>query len=169
VTDRPGPAASAPSPPPGSDAQESTGDSGARAWVVPALMFVAGLLLGGVAVAAVGIDGEEADPLAVPSVSPSPSPSPSPDDVDAGGPQDVNVRIPAACVQVAEEADAAFEDVDAFADAVRDFDARRLEEFLDRFQEVRPRIESLSEECRELASEGLVEGDLITPTPAASS
>jgi hypothetical protein len=150
----------------GADADAGS-DSGARRWVVPALLFVAGLLLGGVAVAATNLGSGDSDPIATPSVSPSPSPSPSPATTD--GPQDVTVRIPSSCVQVAEEADAAFDDVDAFAEAVRSFDARQLQDFLDRFQEVRPRIESLSQQCQEAASEGLVDGDLITPTPAASS
>lgn len=166
MTDRPDHAGSTPVGDT-TDGSSPKDDSAARKWVVPALLFVAGLLLGGVAVAAAQMNGGD-EPLAVqPSVSPSPSPSPTPS--RSTGAQDVMVRIPAPCVQVAEEADAAFEDVDAFAQAVRDFDARRLQEFLDRFQEVRPRIESLSEECRTLAGDGLVDGDLVTQTPTPSS
>jgi hypothetical protein len=170
MTDRPDDAGSRPgsAPADGSTTGDGAGSS-ARSWVVPALLFVAGLLLGGVAVAAANVGSGDDDPLATPSVSPSPSPSPSPTPDPTGGPEDVIVRIPAPCVQVAQEADAAFDDVDAFAQAVRDFDARRLQEFLDRFQEVRPRIESLSEQCQNLASEGIVDGELITPTPAATS
>lgn len=178
MTDRPDHSGSTPADKPADTSTDTTtsadttstssdNSSGARSWVVPALLFVAGLLLGGVAVAAVGLGSDENDPVAVPSASPSPSPSPTPDVTD--GPQDINVRVPAPCVQVAEEADAAFQDVDAFAEAVRSFDARRLQDFLERFQEVRPRIESLSEQCQQLASDGIVDGDLITETPAPTS
>ena len=176
MTDQPDRSASAPADKPvasdngtGARTGPSHGSPGGRSWVVPALLFVAGLLLGGVAVAATGLGDD--DPTAAPSVSRSPSPSPSPSPAVSDGPQDVNLRIPAPCVEVAREAEAAFQDVDAFAEAVRSFDARRLQEFLDEFQEVRPRIESLSAECQRLAGQGIVNGDLITqtPTPTASS
>jgi hypothetical protein len=171
VADSPGdgqppPPGEARTPPPAGKG-ESNGPR--PAWVLPALLFVAGLLLGGVAVAAADL-GDDSEPVATSSPSPSPSPSSSPSPSPTGtGTSDVNIRVPAPCIQVAEEADAAFDEVDALAAAIRDFDARELQEFLDRFQSLRPRIEGLSQQCRERASEGLVEGNLITPTPAPTS
>lgn len=137
--------------------------TGARRWLVPAVVFVAGLLLGGGAVALSSANSSGSDQVAAPVASPSPTPSPSPSPAD---PADLAIRIPAPCVQVAEEADAAFQDIDQLAEAVRGFDARTLQQFLDRFQQVRPRIEALSQECQDRAAAGVVEGDLVTPTPA---
>jgi len=132
---------------------------------VPAALFAAGLVLGGGAVALITADDSGSDQVAaVASPSPSPEPSPSPAD-----PADLAIRIPAPCVQVAKEADAAFQDVDELAEAVRGFDARALQQFLERFQQVRPRIEALSQECQDRAASGVVEGDLVAPTPAPDS
>lgn len=138
----------------------SSSSAGTPRWIVPAAVFAAGLLLGAGAVALISADDGGSDQVATPAASPSPEPSPSPTD-----PADLAIRVPAPCVQVAEEADAAFQDVDELAEAVRGFDARALQQFLERFQQVRPRIEALSQECQERAASGVVEGDLVGPTP----
>ncbi len=144
----------------------SSSSAGTPRWIVPAAVFAAGLLLGGGAVALISADDGGSDQVATPAASPSPSPEPSP---SASDPADLAIRIPASCVQVAEEADAAFQDVDELAEAVRGFDARALQQFLERFQQVRPRIEALSQECQERAARGVVEGDLVGPTPTPTA
>lgn len=147
----------------GTPAPSGAASTGARRWVVPAALFAAGLLLGGGAVALTNANDSESDSVAAPVASPSPSLEPSPSPAD---PAELRLRIPAPCVQVAKEADAAFKDVDQLAEAVRGFDARALQQFLERFQEVRPRIEALSQDCQDRAATGVVEGDVNAPTPA---
>lgn len=134
-------------------------------WATAVATFVAGLLLGGVVVA-IAQSGEDDDvPRAAPTISPSPSPSPEP--TPAGN--DVLIRVPGSCLQVAEEAETAVQGFDELAAAARDFDARELQDIVDRLQKLRPQIEALSTQCRDAAGEGLAEGSLVSPAPTTTS
>lgn len=142
-----------------------SGSSGVPAWALAVATFVAGLLLGG-GVVALTQSGEDDDvPEAAPSVSPSPSPSPVP--TPAGN--DVLIRVPGSCVQVAEQAETAVQGFDELAAAARDFDARELQDIVDRLQKLRPQIEALSTQCRDAAGAGIAEGSLVSPAPTTTS
>jgi len=132
-------------------------------WLLPVAALLAGLLLGGAAVALLQGD-DDADPNRALS-SPSPSTS-SPEPRPTGS--DVLIRAPGPCLEVADDAEIAVQALDEMAVAVRDFDARELQEILDRLQKLRPQVEAHAQQCREDTGRGLVEGDLVTPSPLPS-
>lgn len=145
------------------DGDESGGRSSVWTWLLPALAFVAGVALGAVVVAVGASGGDDRQP----DVSASPTSEP-----DAGAeptstaPSDAVVRVPAACLQAADAAEEAARQVDDLVEAVRVFDAGRLQELVDRFQELQPEVQRLADACREVAGDRLQDGDLVTPTPA---
>lgn len=133
-------------------------------WLLPVLTFLLGCLLGGGIVAAGAFDGEElAAPDAVETPDPGEdgaSPTPTPDDLV--------VRVPESCLELADRAAAASEQVEQVVAAVRDLDARRLQEIVDTIQQMQPELQQFAEQCRALAGEQLQDGQLVTPTPAAT-
>lgn len=140
---------------------EGGAPSSVPAWLLPVAALLAGLLIGGGAVALVSSDDDSDRARALPS--PSPSDAASPEPAPAGA--DVLIRVPAPCVRVAGDAETAVQGLDELAVAVRDFDARELQEILDRLQKLRPQVEALADQCRNAAGRGLADGDLITPAP----
>ena len=159
--------AEAPAEQTGAGAQAATPGGGSRSWrwLLPALAFVAGVALGAVVVG-VGNLGEDDVSAARVEVSPSPEPR---DDAEPSASSDVVVRVPGACLDAADGAEEAARQVDDVADAVRALDARRLQELVDRFQQLQPEVQRLADRCRELAGGRLAEGTLVTPEPAAST
>lgn len=145
-------------------ADTDTSSRSVSTWAVPLAALLAGALLGGGAVALVSGDDEAERPRAAPSAPPSDVPSP--ESVPAGS--DVLIRVPAPCVEVAGDAETAVQTFDQLAAAVRDFDARELQEIVDRLQKLRPQVEALAEQCRNAAAQGIAEGELITPAPLPS-
>ena len=82
--------------------------------------------------------------------------------------------VPAACLEVADEAEQVYGDLRNAATAARDFDARELQRILDQLQAAQPRVETLSTECRDSSADRLGDGTLVsplpvTPTPAPTS
>lgn len=145
----------------------SAGDGGrppssSWTWLLPVLTFLVGCLLGGVVVAAGAFDGDD-DQVAAPSTTSSPEPGdgaePSPT------PSDLVVRVPESCLRAAEAAAEASRQFDDVVAAVRDLDARRLQELVDRVQQAQPEAQRLAEQCRSVAGERLLDVD-VTPTPA---
>ena len=152
--------------PAGGQGQPGNGSSSRiPAWAVAGATFVAGLLLGA-GVFALASSDDDATPQAAPSASPSPSPTPTPEPAPVAG--DVLIRVPGSCVRVADQAEAAVQEADELAAAVRDFNARQLQEIVDRYQRLRPEIEALAEQCRDEAGSGLADGDLVSSAPAAT-
>lgn len=134
---------------------------GWRRWSVllPALTFLAGLLLGGAVIAATATDdGEErvaAAPTATPTVgSGQPQPTPT----------DLVVRVPGPCVQAAERAEVAYLILEEGVAAARDLDARRLAELVDRAQQERPEVEALVRQCQQATGDAIV-NPAPTPVP----
>ena len=142
-----------------------SGGGGTWRWLLPALAFVAGVALGA-AVVGVGNLGE--DDVRASSTAASPTPEPT-DEADPTASSDVVVRVPGACLEAAEGAEEAARQVDDVAEAVRAFDARRLQELVDRFQQLQPEVQRLADRCRELSGTRLQEGTLVTPEPVAST
>ena len=132
-------------------------------WLLPVLTFLVGCLLGGAVIAAGAFGGDSSD-VAAPSASPEPeddaSPQPSPDGVV--------VRVPQACLDAADRAATVSSQAQDAVAAVRDLNARRLQEVVDSFQQLEPEVQRLADECRETAGDRLVEGELTTPAPAAT-
>ena len=149
----------------GSGGGSGSGSGRSWTWVLPALAFVAGVALGAAVVSVGNLGGDDSRAAAV-AVSPSPSPD---DDAGPSASADVVVRVPGACLEAADGAEEAAREVDDVADAVRSFDARRLQELVDRFQQLQPEVQRLADRCRELAGDRLQEGTFVTPEPVAST
>lgn len=144
------------------DADDDRG-SGWQRWSVllPALTFLAGLLLGGAVIAATATDdGEErvaAGPTASPTAAPGQPSQPTP--------TDLVVRVPGPCVQAAERAEVAYMILEEGVAAARDLDARRLADLVDRAQQERPQVEALVRQCQQATGDAIVNP---APTPAPS-
>lgn len=126
-----------------SDGQPGERSGASRAfWLVPALTFAVGLLLGALVVAA-ATSGDDADPPAQAVATPEPSPA-------AGG--DLEIVVPASCLQAAEQADEVVEIMNRGVVAAGDLDAQAVQEALDELVDMRPTIEALIDQCREAAA-----------------
>lgn len=125
-------------------------------WLVTILALIIGVLLG-VAVTAAGNIGKEAGPGPGENGAAAPTPQPMPS-IDG-----ILVRIPQACLDAAEDSEKALAGVDEVIDAGRNLDARRLQEALDRLQQLRPGLEAASEKCQEATETGLSEGSIVDP------
>ena len=160
MSDRPPPA------PPAAPASSSPTRPAWQRWSVllPILTFVAGLVLGASALAIMqtGDAGGE-QPLAQASPTQEPVQEPSPE-VSPGA---LRVTVPAPCVRAAEKAEVAYEVLDDAVAAVRDFDARRLADLVDRAQAERAMTEALVDDCQDAAGRQLVE-PLDTPVGTPS-
>lgn len=143
-------------------APPTTGGTSGRSWswLLPALAFVAGVALGALVVG-VGTLGDDAGSTSASGVTASPTAEPDPEEPRSSA--DVIVRVPGACLEAADGAEEAARQVDDVADAVRAFDARRLQELVDRFQQLQPEVQRLADRCRELSGGRLQEGTLVTP------
>lgn len=141
----------------GSGTGSGTGKAGGgvQAWLVPALAFLAGAALVAV-VFVVGDSGGDDDQVQLaPTPSAVPSPSPSKDALV--------VQVPAPCVEAARLSDDVTSALGDVATAARDFDARRLQETLDVVQKLRPQVESVSQQCLDIAADAQIV--TATPTP----
>lgn len=150
---------------------DGTAGGGGRArssvstWLLPVLAFLLGCLLGGLVVGAGTSDdgGSVAGPTPTTPAGADDNgadPSPSADDLV--------VRVPESCLQAADGATQATAQVDDVVAAVRDLDARRLQEIVDQIQQVQPDVQRFAEQCRSVAGERLQDGQLATPAPAAT-
>ena len=111
-------------------------------WVIPALTFVVGLLLGGgLAYATYG--GDAAD------VTNSPARETRAPTPEASG--DLEVTVPAECLQAITESEATFDTVREGIEALRGLDAEALRRIVDDLQTAQPRIERLANACRAAA------------------
>jgi len=129
-------------PPPASQpGDRSTGPSRAF-WLVPALTFAVGLLLGTLVVAA-ATSGDDADPPAQAVATPDPTPAAE---------DDLEVVVPASCLQAAEQAEEVVEIMNRGVAAAGDLDAEMVQTALDELVEIRPTIEALIDQCREAAA-----------------
>ena len=126
---------------------EPSGRWGRWSVLLPALTFLAGLLLGAAVLGATRSDDGTPPPRAAPSAVPTPSPSPS----------DALVRVPGPCLQAAEQAEQAYALVEQGVAAARELDARGLADLVDEVQRRRPEVQALLEACRTAASRGIVE------------
>lgn len=111
--------------------------------LAPALTFVGGLLLGATVVGASNL-GEE-DPDARATATPTVTVTSTPERTE----RELVVRVPTACLDIADEASAARARVEAAAAAARDLDARRLREHLDALQTLQRHVETLAEQCKQ--------------------
>lgn len=131
-------------------------------WLVPALTFLVGLLVGGVVIGLTGIGddlttggAEQGD--AGTAQQPAPTDSPG-----APGSGDRTVTVPGECIEAAERSEEALALTREAAQALGDLDPRRVQEIVDRLQDLDPEIRSLAAECRDAGIDDAVDGG--TPT-----
>lgn len=122
--------------------------------LLPALAFVAGLLLGG-AVIGVGLQQDHQQQGAVAAGGP-PTPTPS------ASPSGLTVDVPGSCLQAANKAEDAYGLVEKGVAAARGLDARALADLVDQAQRQRPEVQRLIDACRAAAQTAVVEP---SPTP----
>lgn len=150
-------------PPPASPAEHVATRSATPVWqrwsvLLPVLTFVAGLVLGASALAITQSgDAGRQQPLAQASPTEEPVEEPVEEPTPEVSPGALRVTVPAPCVRAAEKAEVAFEVLDGAVAAVRDFDARRLADIVDRAQLERAMTEELIEQCEDAAGMQLVE------------
>lgn len=119
-----------------------------RSWLpalLPAITFLIGVALGG-ALIAVGTNAG-GDDSAAPHSTAAPAPSGS-----ASTSGDAVVTVPGACLDAANQAEEAFSLLRGGVTAIRDLDARRLQELVDQLQKLDPQVRSLVDECRAAAA-----------------
>ena len=155
---------------PPSDAGPTEPSSTTPAWqrwsvLLPVLTFVVGLVLGAVALGVTQVDDAGSQQPLAEDASPQARPAPEPS-TDAS-PGSLRVIVPAPCVLAAEKAEVAYDVLDDAVAAVRDFDARRLADIVDRAQAERAMTEELVEACEDAAGMQLVER-VGTPTSSPS-
>lgn len=167
-----------------------------RAWLLPALTFLAGCLLGAV-VMGVGDVGGKDEPSASAAATAADGGSDQGDDgttddattdgladdattdgtTGDGEEAGRSVRVPESCLQTADDAAALVEQVDRVVAAVADLDPERLRQTVDDVQQVRDGVQDMATQCRDAAADGLqdsgagtepadVEGDAPT-TPSS--
>lgn len=132
-------------------------------WLLPVLTFLVGCALGALVLGVGGSGGDEGE------AAPAPTPTQEPE-VASGDPEttDVVVRVPASCLEAADGALAATDEVDSAVAALRDLDARRLQEIVDRVQQSQGEIRALAERCQQTGAERLEDGALASEAPSAS-
>lgn len=122
-------------------------------WILPALTFLAGLLLGGVLVGVTaggsggipGFGGDEDE-----------TSTEAGGDADSEGspqdPGDRTVTVPVECLEAAERSQEALGLTRQAAEAIGSFDARRLQEIVDELQGLEPEVSALARSCQDRAA-----------------
>lgn len=147
---------STPGTPPaaGSTGAAAGGRGGGRWWLIPALTFVVGLLLGGV-VMGVSRDTGPSDPVtaagggAAATAAPTSGAgvtSPAP-----GASGDVTVTVPRECAALSEDAQQAATLLTQAADAARALDAGKLADIVRQMGQVRTDLERRGSACQQAA------------------
>lgn len=126
----------------------SAPEPAARRWnrVLPALTFLAGLLVGALVVG-LGNDADTPDEAArrpVPTTTPTPTSTPSA--------ATVTVVVPASCLQAVEQAEGAAVTVREGVEAARRLDVTQLQATLERLQGSAASAGALAQQCRQAAA-----------------
>lgn len=128
-----------------------------RRWSVllPALAFVAGLLLGG---GVIGAATRNSGPDGSVTADASPSTEPTP---TASG---LTINVPGPCVQAANRAGDAYALLEKGVAAARDLNASALADLVAQVQRQRPEVQALVRQCQEQAGSAVV-----SPSPLPST
>ncbi len=135
-------------------------------WLLPALTFLAGVALAG-AVFAVTNSGDDQGVLADPGGSASPASPATSASPTSPPPTDLVVTVPQSCLDAADGVSRVSQEVRGAVEAVRDLDARRLQEIVDRIQALQPEVQAFADTCRATAGARLQDGALVSSSPAA--
>jgi hypothetical protein len=144
-----------------------TRPGGSRWWLIPALTFLVGLVLGGVVVGAMrgGNAGSTAE------VAPSTSAVPTPSASGTALPATATVVVPAECLQVAQDSQALVDLTSQAASAARDLDAGKLSDVVRQIDEAQTTLRTHAQACRAVdasLSSGATPSTTLAPTTTAS-
>lgn len=128
---------------------------GRLTWLIPALTFLVGLLLGALVVGASGL-GDDDDVTAAP-VPTATDPGTSPTTGTQDRP-DTTVTVPGACLDAAEGTQGLLTLVQEAATAAQELDAAELSSIVRQLQESQATLESLSNDCRSAAGSATTSG-----------
>lgn len=131
--------------------------SGRRGWLLPAVTFLVGVVLGGGVIAATTSGGSTDTGSVSPTASASPAvpPDPSP----GAPPDDATVTVPGECVQLSEDSEDVLDLVEQAATAARDLDAAGLSQVVREMQDAQETLRKHAADCRDAAA---------SPSPSAS-
>lgn len=128
-------------------------------WLVPVGTFLAGCVLGGVVVGAVGGGDDEASPAVVTAEADGePDGATGEEPADAGD-SGLYVRVPDSCVQTAEDATTLVEQVDRVVEAVADLEPERLRQTVDDVQQIRNGVQDVAAQCQEAAAQRMADAE----------
>jgi hypothetical protein len=118
-------------------------------WLLPALAFVVGLVLGGVVVGAIasGSDGAEEAGGSTATAGGAPRPT-APASPGSSGDTTATIRVPAECAALAGDARNAAALLQQAAKAARDLDANALADVARRMQDERDRLTAQADACQ---------------------
>ena len=140
----------------------STTKAGGAPWLIPALTFLVGVLLGGVIIwvstSGSGSGLNTAIPTATETVIPS-------DGTSSSG-TDATLSVPAQCLQVADDSKAVVDLVNESVAAARDLDASKLSDLVRQIQAAQQTLQADATSCR-LAKASLP--PVLTPTTSAAT
>lgn len=122
--------------------------------LLPALTFLAGLLLGAAVIAATGSD-DEPERVAAAGTSPA-APGPTPTATP------LTVTVPGQCVEAAERAEVAYQILESGVAAARELNPQGVADAVARAQQERAQVEALIQQCRQAATDAAVNP---APTP----
>lgn len=145
--------------------QQSRGPRGASVfWLLPALTFVIGLLIGGIVVGLTGfgVDSAVGEQEPGDAAAGEPEEPEAPATPEPGSSPDRTITVPGECLQVAERSQEALTLTQEAAQALGELDARRLQGIVDRLQDLEPQVRELAAACQEAG--GNVDGG-ATPSP----
>ena len=134
---------------------------GARWWLIPAVTFVIGLVLGGALVGALRPESAEVAGDALPSPT---STGPQPTTTVTGAPATGTVVVPAECLDVARDSQALLDLTEQAVAAARDLDAGRLSDIVRQIDEAQTTLRTHTQACRAVDA-SLTSGSTPSSTP----
>lgn len=115
-------------------------------WLLPALTFIVGVLLGGSVIAATRSGGDKVATPPPTTTQSSALPTPG------ATPSDATVTVPGPCLALSDEAQSILTEVDKAATAARDLNASRLGDIVRQLQQSRSTLEKQVTACRNAVS-----------------
>jgi hypothetical protein len=122
---------------------------GPRWWLIPAITFLVGLLLGGVVIGALRPGTPDAAAGPTPSASATPTAS---NPTATGSPATATVVVPAECLELAKDSQSLVDLTQQAAAAARDLDAGRLSDVVRQIDTAQSTLRLHADACRAVSA-----------------
>jgi hypothetical protein len=139
---------------PPADSAPTGGNGGPVGWLIPAVTFLVGLVLGGLVIGLLRSDFGDGDGSAAGTTPSTASATPAPSTSLAEP-----ITIPGECVQIASDSQQLLDLVDQAVTAARDLDAEQLSSIVSQLQDQQQRVRDQAAACQQAAT--------TSATPAA--